>query len=453
MNACSTRFPIRNAALAVLILSSCSSPSKPIADGDDFPHLEELVVLTRNAPTTYYIEREDDAAGPEHDLATEFANELGVPVRFEVIESVEGILQALQEGRAHLAAAGLTVTEARAQQFLLGPAYQTVEEEVICHRSLSVSEPQDLLGKRLGVIADGSYIDSLKRMRQDLPELEWSEVGDESTERLLHWVNDKRLDCTIADSNIVAIERRLLPRLRQAFPLSEQRSIAWLIAPSSSFLKPRVDAWFADIERNGRLDKVLERYFGFVEDFDPYDLQVFYDRIEGRLPRFRSLFEEAAQTAQLPWLLLAAVAYQESHWDPSAESPTGVRGIMMLTQRTAEGLGVRDRLDPAQSIDGGARYLRQRIDRLPPFIPEPDRLWMALASYNMGHAHLQDARRLAIELDLNPNSWSGIKEVLPRLSQRRYYRGLRHGYARGNQALAFVDRVRNYHDLLEQKLE
>ncbi len=167
-------------------------------------------------------------------------------------------------------------------------------------------------------------------------------------------------------------------------------------------------------------------------------------RIDQRLPDFRPVFEEAADEYELPADLLAALAYQESHWDPLARSPTGVRGMMMLTQRTAQELGIEDRLDPEQSIRGGARYLRQMHERLDADIPEPDRTYLALASYNIGRGHLLDARRLARELDRDPDRWADMREVLPLLTEERYYRDLRFGYARGYQPVYYVQRIRNY---------
>ncbi|MFN2350041.1 MAG: transglycosylase SLT domain-containing protein, partial [Thioalkalivibrio sp.] len=169
-------------------------------------------------------------------------------------------------------------------------------------------------------------------------------------------------------------------------------------------------------------------------------------------PRFRPLFETAAASHEVRWTLLAAQSYQESHWDPAARSPTGVRGLMMLTQPTAAELGVTNRLDPAQSINGGARYLADLRRRLPETIQEPDRTWIALAAYNVGMGHVFDARGLARDLGRNPDSWVEFREVLPLLAQPRYHRKLRYGYARGTEPVEYVRRIRNYEDILIQAL-
>ena len=154
----------------------------------------------------------------------------------------------------------------------------------------------------------------------------------------------------------------------------------------------------------------------------------------------------------MPADLLAALAYQESHWDPQATSQTGVRGIMMLTQNTAESLGVDNRLNPAEAIDGGARYLADRHQRLPDTLPEPDRTYLALASYNIGRGHVLDARQLARELGKNPNSWEDMKDVLPLKADKRYYPQTRYGYARGYEPVHYVQRIRNYQDVISAAL-
>jgi membrane-bound lytic murein transglycosylase F len=161
------------------------------------------------------------------------------------------------------------------------------------------------------------------------------------------------------------------------------------------------------------------------------------------------MFETAAEENDLDWRLLAAMGYQESHWDPDAVSPTGVRGIMMLTLKTAKDLGIKDRLVPNNSIEGGARYFRQTLDRIPPSITEPDRTWMAMAAYNVGYGHLEDARVIAEQLGKNPDLWIDVKTTLPLLAKRKWYKKTRYGYARGWEPIQYVENIRSYYDILK----
>ena len=223
-----------------------------------------------------------------------------------------------------------------------------------------------------------------------------------------------------------------------------------MLAPKWAGLADELEDWFDNIEDNGFLDSWRERYFGHVEIFDYVDIRAFHRRIKHRLPKYKKTFVKAAEKYKLPWTLLAAQGYQESHWRDNAKSPTGVRGIMMLTLNTAKSVGVKSRLDPVQSIYGGAKYLRRMIKRIPDSVHEDDRVWYALAAYNVGFGHLRDARTLAERLGKNPDRWVDLKEVLPLLAQKQYYKTLKYGYARGTEPVRYVQRIRNYRQVLEQ---
>ena len=178
----------------------------------------------------------------------------------------------------------------------------------------------------------------------------------------------------------------------------------------------------------------------------------FYHHIETRLPKYRQQFENVARAYEISWTLLAAQAYQESRWDRYAVSPTGVRGIMMLTRDTASSLGIQNREDPTNSIEGGARYFQSLEKRLPRHVGKADRTWIALAAYNVGMGHVKDAQRLARRMGKNPHSWNDLKTMLPLLAQKPYYETLQYGYARGWEPVRYVKRIRAYYALLEQYL-
>ncbi len=175
---------------------------------------------------------------------------------------------------------------------------------------------------------------------------------------------------------------------------------------------------------------------------------VFRRHVAQRLPRYRAFFEKAAKKYKLDWRLLAAMGYQESHWDPKAISPTGVRGIMMLTLKTASDVGVENRLKPQSSIMGGAAYFSDIMRRMPSDINEPDRTWMALAAYNVGMGHLEDARIITQKRGKDPHRWFDVKQSLPLLAKRKWYKKTKHGYARGWEPLQYVENIRSYYDIL-----
>jgi membrane-bound lytic murein transglycosylase F len=213
-------------------------------------------------------------------------------------------------------------------------------------------------------------------------------------------------------------------------------------------LRQELDRFLARLRRDGTLERLADRYIADPGRIQRIDASVLQERMRTALPQYRHLFHDAQEKTGVEWRLLAAIAYQESQWDPAATSPTGVRGIMQITEDTARHLGITDLLDPAQNVVAAARYLRDIKARLPARIHEPDRTWLALAAYNIGLGHLEDARILAQKQKLDPDLWSDVKKVLPLLAVPEYHQRAKLGYARGGMPVAFVDRVRGYYDVL-----
>ena len=413
----------------------------------------ELVVVTRNAPTTYY-EGRDGITGFEYELTQAFAEHLGVKTRYIIKDTASEVLALLENGEADIAAAGLTRTEGRDETFRFGTTYQVVTQQVVCRRNGKRPDRlEDLENIQLVIPADTSYEERLNYLKHDYPFLKWRVDEQLNTENLLAEVWRKRIDCTIGDSNIVAINRRYYPELSVRFDISEPEILAWVLPKSAEGLQDAINDWFEEIESDSTLQKLIDKYYGFIEVFDYVDISAFKRRIKSRLPKYQGYFQQAAKHYKLDWPLLAAMSYQESHWNPRAKSPTGVRGIMMLTLPTAKEMNVKSRLNTEQSIWGGARYLSSMASRLPDSILEPDRSYMALAAYNVGFGHLMDGRELAKRLNKNPDSWSELAEVLPLLASKQYYKTLPHGYALGYEPVTYVQRIRDYQDILEKELQ
>lgn len=410
----------------------------------------ELVVVTRNGPTTYY-EGPSGKMGFEYDMLKLFADSLGVDLVINIPDTLPELLPMVAGGSADIAAAGITVTDKRAELVTFGPSYINNTQQLI-FRSGKHRRPKnmgDTVGKSLEIIAGSSHEESLEHLKLTYPDLEWIATPGADMDELLQKVDQGELDFTIADSNYVKVSRRFMPELRVAFNLGDAERIAWAFAKSKdTSLVDRAHAFFEDIIDNGQLTQLVERHFGHIKRFDYVDKRTFLRHIQDRLPLYELSFKQAGQETDLDWRLLAAVGYQESHWDPNATSPTGVRGLMMLTQATAAQLKVKNRLDPREAIFGGARYLYQQIQRVPERIQEPDRTWMGLAAYNVGFGHLEDARILAQKQDKNPDTWVDVKTVLPLLTKKKYYKQTRYGYARGYEPVHYVSNIRDYYEIL-----
>lgn len=411
-----------------------------------------LVVATRASPGTYYINPAGEPAGFEYDLVSRFAEENGWKVRFEVVPNLDELFRRVDEGTVHLAAAGLSATQARDLRFALGPSYAEVKEQVICRSGKDVPEKaKDLVGRRIEVVAGSSHIDALWWVKLRHPSLKWSEIETTGEEDLLERVQSGLSDCTVADSTVYSIARNYYPDIEVAMDLDKSRQIVWVMPKQTrrDFMD-KLDGFFGAIKKRGELKRLQERYFGHIARLAEADVRGVLERRTSLLGKYKRLFYQAEIATGLDWRFLAALAYQESQWNPSATSPTGVRGMMMLTGETADRLGVKNRLDPLESILGGARYVVMLKESLPPRIAEPDRTWLALAAYNIGPGHMEDARRLTQALGKNPDAWKDVKDVLPLLAQPAYQEQLRFGYARGGEARILAENVRIYYDILQK---
>ncbi len=414
--------------------------------------LGELRVVTRNSPITYFI-GQAGPEGPDFDLVRGFADRLGVRLKIVEVDRFADLLTEVEAGRAHMAAAGLTVTAERSRRVDFGPPYQQVSQRLVYHRGRTPPRSTaELAGKRIEVVANSSYVETLIAARGQVPALAWTENPSADAGELLDRVASGDADYTLVDSNLFDIFQRFHPELRVAFNMTEGDAIAWAFQRRGDRgLIDEAAAYLAEMRASGRLAQVMDRYYGHKSSFDYAGTRKFMRDYQQLLPRFRKHFEASARKADLDWRLIAAVGYQESHWDPAAISPKGAQGIMMLTPDTAELMGIADPMDAVQSISGGSKYLwrmKRRIEKLSPDIPDQDVTWMALAGYNMGFGHLLDARQVTKARGGNPDRWVDVKEALPLLMERRWYTQARWGYARGAETRAYVRNIRNYYDIL-----
>jgi membrane-bound lytic murein transglycosylase F len=363
------------------LIGTCSSPPPVL---DQVLDIGELRVVTRNSPTSYTISP-SGPIGPEYDLVQAFADELGVELVVRSVDSVSEILPILLSGEAHMAAAGLSVTDARRKYLDFGHPYESVDIQLIY--KLGTGRPrsiEDILDRSIEVMASTSHIDVLESLQADYPELTWTENADVESADLLTKVAMGEIDLTVADSPDFNIQRHFYPDLRVALDLYIDDPIAWAFPKEASdSLLARADDFLIESDESGLLARVHDRYYGHTKKYDYVGTRNFIRHFKSRLPRYRATFEAAAAEWDVDWRLLAAIGYQESHWRSQAVSPTGVRGIMMLTQATADYLGIEDREDPEMSIHGGARYYARQTERVADTVTEPDRTWMALAAYRL----------------------------------------------------------------------
>ncbi len=412
----------------------------------------ELRIITRNSSTSYY-ENLDGKAGFEYDLASAFAKHLGVELKILIADNFDDILPMMNGGQGHIAAAGLHLTEQMLAVAKPGPGYQNIHQQIIYKRITGVKrirKPEDLIGKKIIVASNSAHIDALEALKRSYPDISWNIDINIDNDQLLNLVDTGEYDAAVINSNEFQHYRRLFTQLRIAFNLGEETSLNWAfpLGEDNSLLS-EAELFFENYKKEGLLTQLIERHYGHTDKYSSVEMTVFLRHVNNRLQLFKSTFQKAGELYDLDWRLLAAIAYQESHWETDATSPTGVRGIMMLTLRTAAELNVANRLDSTESILGGARYFNKMLDKIPADIQEPDRTWMALASYNVGYGHLEDARKITEKTKGNPDTWIDVRERLPLLSQKKWYTQTRHGYARGREPVKYVQNIREYYDTLQ----
>jgi len=418
---------------------------------------KELNVVFLNTPTTYYIGTEGPT-GFEYDLLSTYAKHLDVKLNITTVHTIKEALKLSKNLDIDIISASVTKTVKREKNLNFGPSYFEVQEQVICNRKMQKTsrfprDVEDLNGLNLVVGEDTSYSETIHSLEADGFEINATYSSSLSTEELLEKVSKNQIECTIADSNIYALNLRYFPELAMAFTISGREQLAWVFPKESPELEKSMYQWLNSYNQKGKMVQLKDHYYSYALFFDYYNTKMFYKRIHKRLPKFTKYFKEAATKFGIPWALLASISYQESHWNPKAKSYTGVRGLMMLTKHTAKLLKVKNRLDPKQSIVGGTRHIKQMIKFVPKDVEGENRLKFALAAYNIGLGHIRDAQTLATQIGLNPNVWSDLKIVLPLLSQKKYYRGLKYGYARGEEPVKYVESIYNYRRILENQLK
>lgn len=394
--------------------------------------------------STSYYNGAFTTEGFEYELAKGFADYLGVKLEVYPYHSFDELEQQLAEGRLDLIAANVTMTDDHKNVYTFGPAYQSTVFELVYKKGEVRPRDFSQLEGTLKITDNTLYREALKDAQTSY-DLEWIETNEKDVEELLEMVSIGKLDYTISDSNILNIARRRYPNLGIGFSVTDTLQVGWVLdSGSDDSLRAALIEYFGTMQKNGQLSALEDRYFGHVRTFDFVDTRAFMRAVNNNLPKYKEMF--ITHAGDIDWRLIAAIAYQESHWDPEAVSPTGVRGLMMLTRGTARDMGLTDRTDPEQSISGGSRYFATLLRRIPARIKAPDRIWMAMAAYNVGLGHLEDARRLTETAGYNPDLWIDVKKHLPLLRQKKFYQDTRYGYARGDEAVNYVENIRRYYD-------
>jgi membrane-bound lytic murein transglycosylase F len=409
----------------------------------------QLVMLTIPGPTTYF-EDGHGKNGFDYIIAKAFADSLNVDLVVKPQSTLRKLLLSVGGPQGDFAAANLVATEARTKSLQFSQPFFEVTQQLIYRRGSKRPKSLNQLEGELRVITDSSHSEQLIKLKESVPGLNWSEQDDVEMSDLIRMVHEGEITYTAVDSLSYSVNRHIYPRARRAFDIAQPQPTAWAFAAhNDGTLLNAANAFLDNYISSGKLASLKQQLFAQTENFSVGDSQRLGQLVARRLPNYEQMFRATAKKFDMDWALLAAVAYQESHWNPKAKSPTGVRGLMMLTLDTAKEMQVSNRLDAAQSLEGGAAYLVKLKSRLPQRITEPDRTLFSLAAYNVGFGHLEDARVLTARSGKNPDLWKDVREHLPLLSKKQFYSTVKYGYARGKEPVLYVDNIQYYRTYLQ----
>ena len=438
-------------AMLVLAMAFIGCVDKPMHRSlEDILNSGEITVIARNNAHCYYLYR-GEAMGFEYDLAQAFADYLGVKLNVRIAEKWEGMIPELADGSGDFIAASMTITPERQHEVLFSDGYHEIQQHIVVHhKNREIRQTSDLAGHTVHIRKGTSYQNRLAEISNNGVDFRVVLHDDTSTQELISQVADGSIAVTIADSNIALLNRRYHPQIRISGAISAYQRLGWAVHPQATDLHAKINRFFKVIKKNGRFNEIYRRYYAGIEWFDYLDLSAFHRSIHARLPRYREAIRKAADAHGFDWRLIAAQMYQESHFRPTAQSHKGAFGLMQLTKTMAKDLGVKNILDPEENINGGVAYLKRLYDHFDRATAQ-DRLFIALAAYNIGLGHIWDARDLARERTLDPNRWSSLKETLPLLRDHKYNKNLKFGYARGTEPIKYIKQIMIYYDILKQQ--
>ena len=410
----------------------------------------KIKVITRNNSHCYYIYR-DQPMGFEYDLVNAFADYLGVKLEIIIAEQWDEMIPALIDGEGELIAASMTITPKRKKQVAFSNGYMAIQQYIIVHRdNTGIKKAEDLAGKTVHVRKGTSYQERLEAFKKDGIDLTIELQDNAPTEELIQQVAEKTIEVTVADENIALLNRRYYPKAILAGPITESEQLGWALNINAHKLLERVNKFFNTIKKNGKFAEIYNKYYAHIDLFDYVDLRTYHRRLITRLPLYSSIIQKASKKHDLDWRLIASQIYQESHFNPEAISYAEAHGLMQLSKSTAESLGVEDIFDPEQNINAGVQHLRNLYD----YFNEADgldRLFIALAAYNVGQGHMLDARNIARKMQMDPDKWSSLVITLPLLSFHKYYNNARYGYCRGKEPINYVKQIMIYYDILKRR--
>ncbi|AMX03595.1 hypothetical protein A3224_14305 [Microbulbifer thermotolerans] len=420
-----------------------------LRDWEEIKQRRTLRVLTRNHPASYFIWR-GELMGFDYDLLKQFARENDLRLSMVVPGPDVDLAEALKAGMGDMVAASLTVTESRRRQgMVFTRPYLKVTEQVIAAKSQEQEEHSGdtaitelLAGQKVAVNPLSSFYAHLNALAMEQAEpMEVLAVPGATTEQLIEAVVRGQYPYTVADSHLVAIEHTYRDDFTVVGELPGERDIAWAVRRDQPELLQQLNSFLDEHYRGLFFNVTYNKYFKNAKRIRRQQAERL--RSGDQLSPYDPIVRKYADQADRDWRMVVAQMYQESQFDPRAESFAGAQGLMQVLPRTAQQMGITNLFEPENGIRAGVSYLDWLEQRFPRELPLDQKIYFTLAAYNAGHGHVRDARELAARLGKDPNRWFGsVEEAMLMLSKPEYYRQARFGYVRGREPVNYVREIR-----------
>ncbi|MBT6755385.1 MAG: membrane-bound lytic murein transglycosylase MltF [Gammaproteobacteria bacterium] len=404
----------------------------------------EIKIVTRFGPSDYY-EIKSEENGYTYDVMKGFADFIGVKLTVITMDSLEDAINALNNREVDiLANMGIT------NNVKTSYAYNKVNQYIVYNSKYTTkpNEINDLNGNDIEIIDSIIIKNNLDSFLKSI-DMNLIISKEKNIDEIINLIKDNKVKYTVLNNNELAIFNKYFPEIKIGFTIGENIPSTWAIPENTNHqLEEQLSEYFTQILKTNKLKKFYTKHFTGKLQYTFVGTRSFLADFLNVFPLYEFYFKKYAKLYNHDWRLLASIGYQESKWDKDAVSYTGVRGLMMLTKNTSKEMNVEDREDPIQSIEGGAKYLKKMLRNLPDNINNDDKIWYAIASYNIGFRHIEDAMKMADNEGVDSGNWYLLEPYILRLSQSKYYKNTKYGYARGWETLKYVQNIRQYYDIL-----
>ncbi len=440
----------------------------------DLPEIQKrgtIIAITGYNAYSYFIYK-GQPMGYEYELLQRLAKALNVKLEIKVVRSIDEMIEMLNSGKGDIIAYNLTVTKER-QKRINFALHHTTTRQVLVQRkpknwrkmklhqitATLLHSPIDLIGKKITVVKGSSHITRLKHLSEEIgSDLNIVEADDTLTSRdLVEMVADGKIDYTVEDENIAKLYQLQHPNIDISMPLSLPQRIAWGVRKTSPLLLKAINKWLTEMKKKTEYYVIYKKYFESRKSFKQRLQSEYFSLTGGHISAYDNLIKKAAKKIGWDWRLLASLIYQESQFHPHKTSWAGAKGLMQLMPATGKEFGAKNLLNPEQSIEAGSNYLKWLSDFWAASIPDStERIKFVIASYNIGHRHVSDARKLAKKYGANPNIWfNNVEKFLLKKSDPKFYNDpvVKYGYAIGKETVKYVreifDRYEHYKQFIK----